>query len=78
MPVMDGYEEARTIRSLDDARLAQVPIVAMSANAFQEDIRMATEAGMDGYISKPIDVEDALGTLYDVLANSRSAQRHEH
>ncbi len=57
MPRMNGYEAARIIRSLDDARLAGIPIIAVTANAFDEDRRAAEEAGMDGHVAKPIDVK---------------------
>ena len=68
MPVMDGYEEARAIRALEDERLSRVPIVAMSANAFEEDQRAALAAGMNDYITKPIDLEVALATLVRVMS----------
>ena len=68
MPVMNGYEEARAIRSLDDPELASTPIVAMSANAFQEDIEAARQAGIDGYVPKPIDVGTVLDELTRVLS----------
>ncbi|MDO4399904.1 MAG: amino acid permease [Coriobacteriia bacterium] len=66
MPVMDGYEATRAIRALEDARIAQVPIFAVTANAFGEDVRKAEEAGMSGHIAKPIDPDEltsALATL---------------
>ena len=63
MPVMNGYEAAKAIRALDDKRLADIPIIAMTANAFKEDIRTALDAGMNGHISKPIDVKAMLATL---------------
>ena len=63
MPVLDGYGEARAIRKLDNPELSNIPIIAMSANAFQEDIRAAEEAGMNGYVPKPVD----MGVLIDEL-----------
>lgn len=57
MPVMNGHEAARAIRALEDGRGAKLPIVAMSANAFAEDIKASEEAGMDGHIAKPIDLK---------------------
>ncbi|MDO4797681.1 MAG: ATP-binding protein [Coriobacteriales bacterium] len=69
MPVMNGYEEARAIRALDDPDLAAIPIVAMSANAFAEDIQAARSAGIDGYVSKPIDVGAVIDELARVLAS---------
>ncbi len=68
MPVMNGYEEARAIRALDDPELARIPIIAMSANAFQEDIAEARRAGMNGYVPKPIDVGIVISELSRVLA----------
>ena len=56
MPVMDGYEACRRIRALSRADAASVPIVAMTANAFPEDVQQSREAGMDAHISKPFDV----------------------
>ncbi|MDD6324585.1 MAG: response regulator [Lachnospiraceae bacterium] len=63
MPVMDGYEATRRIRSLTEAPLAQIPIVALTANAFEEDRQKALAAGMNGHIAKPIDAEKLLDTL---------------
>lgn len=71
MPVMDGYELARSIRKLDDAKLARIPIVAMSANAFQEDIKASREAGMNAHVAKPIDIDTLSRTLGEVLASAR-------
>lgn len=70
MPVMNGYEAAAAIRSLPDSQLAAMPIIAMTANAFQDDIRMAQEAGMNGHIAKPVDVETMMKTLQEVLQGS--------
>ena len=67
MPVMDGYEEARTIRALDDPQLANVPIVAMSANAFAEDIAATKAVGMNAHVAKPIDFETVREALQRVL-----------
>ncbi|MCR4705716.1 MAG: response regulator [Lachnospiraceae bacterium] len=63
MPVMDGLEATRRIRELDDPKLANIPIVAMTANAFAEDKASALEAGMDGYIAKPISPDKLLATM---------------
>ena len=67
MPVMGGYEATRLIRELDDPALASIPILAMTANAFSEDIEAAREAGMNGHIAKPIDVPKMLKALSGVL-----------
>ncbi|MBR3569416.1 MAG: amino acid permease [Oscillibacter sp.] len=67
MPVMNGYEAAQAIRALDNPELAKIPIVAMTANAFSEDIQAAKDAGMDSHIAKPIDVAKMMETLTEVL-----------
>jgi signal transduction histidine kinase/CheY-like chemotaxis protein len=70
MPVMDGYTAAKAIRGLPDAGLAGIPIIAMTANAFHEDIKKAGEAGMNGHIAKPLDIPDMKATLQQVLKNT--------
>jgi signal transduction histidine kinase/DNA-binding response OmpR family regulator len=60
MPGMDGYDATRAIRCLPNPAVANIPIVAMSANAFAEDRAKAAEAGMNGYITKPIDIDKML------------------
>ncbi|MBR1820816.1 MAG: response regulator [Clostridia bacterium] len=67
MPVMDGYAATRAIRGLADPRLARIPIIAMTANAFKEDEQAAREAGMQAHIAKPIDVATMMKTLDEVL-----------
>ena len=67
MPVMNGYDASRAIRKLDNPQLSAVPIVAMTANAFEEDRRMAAEAGMNGFIAKPINVGEIEDTIRAVL-----------
>lgn len=57
MLVMDGYAATRAIRALDDPAIANVPIIAMTANAFDEDMHSAMKSGMNGYLSKPLDVD---------------------
>ena len=64
MPQMDGYEATKAIRALNEKELASIPIIAMTANAFEEDRRAAIEAGMNGHLAKPIDTEK----LFEVLA----------
>ena len=63
MPVMDGYEATRTIRSLDVPEAKTVPIIAMTANVFREDIERCLESGMNGHVGKPIDINDVLDIL---------------
>ncbi len=67
MPVMDGYEAARCIRKFADPSKANVPIVAMTANAFEEDRQKALDSGMNGHLAKPIDVAKLMNTLRDIL-----------
>ena len=67
MPVMDGYEATRRIRMLDNPELSSIPIVAMTANAFDEDRKVASECGMNGFISKPIDLKELIHVLNSVL-----------
>jgi CheY-like chemotaxis protein len=67
MPVMDGYEAAEKIRGLDDPEKAGIPMIAVTANAFGEDVRKALEKGMDGHISKPIDPGQLSDTLSRIL-----------
>ena len=57
MPMMDGYAATRAIRALNDPAIANVPIIAMTANAFDEDMHSAMKSGMNGYLSKPLDVD---------------------
>ena len=72
MPVMDGYEAARRIRSYDRPDAAAVPIIAMTADAFEEDIRNCLEAGMNAHVTKPIDPKKLVGLLREQIAgNSR-------
>ncbi len=67
MPHMNGYDATKAIRALEDPELAHIPIVAMTANAFDEDRKRALESGMDAHIAKPIDVEKLLGVLAEIL-----------
>ena len=67
MPVMNGYEATREIRALDDPEIANIPIVAMTADAFDEDKKLALDAGMNGHIAKPIDVTRLMEMLREIL-----------
>ncbi len=71
MPNMDGYEAARTIRALGDKEKAAVPILAMTANAFQEDVEKAFAAGMNGHIAKPLDRATMFRTITEALRGRR-------
>ena len=68
MPIMNGYEATEKIRARGDPRVAGIPIIAMTANAFDEDRRAALEAGMNGHIAKPIDIPKLMELLQDLLA----------
>ncbi len=69
MPVMNGYEATKQIRALTDPALAGITILAMTANAFDEDRKKSLECGMNGFLSKPIVIEELLNTLQNNLAN---------
>ena len=70
MPVMDGYLATQAIRKLPDTRIADIPIIAMTANVFQEDIKKAEEVGMNGHIAKPLDIPVMKATLQHILKNT--------
>lgn len=70
MPQMDGYKATRVIRRLPDKDKACIPIIAMTANAFEEDKRKAIVAGMNGHIAKPIQVDKLLSTLKTILTEN--------
>ncbi len=63
MPVMDGYEAAKAIRALDHPDARRIPMIAMTANAYREDVERATAAGMDGHLSKPVNIDALFATL---------------
>lgn len=67
MPIMDGYTATKAIRAFEDKALADIPIIAMTANAFEEDKKKALEAGMNAHVAKPINVEMLLDTLEGLL-----------
>jgi CheY-like chemotaxis protein len=67
MPVMDGYEAAKRIRCLDDPEIAGIPIVAMTANAYEDDKKMAFSVGMNGHIGKPIEIPKLIETLRTMI-----------
>lgn len=67
MPKMDGYTATREIRTLDDSKCANIPIIAMTANAFEEDRKKAIKAGMNGHIAKPISADAILENLDQIF-----------
>ena len=67
MPIMDGYEATKQIRDLDNRILANVPIVAMTANAFGEERKKAFACGMNGYVTKPIEINVLFETLKQII-----------
>lgn len=73
MPVMDGYTATREIRALQDEKLARIPIIALSANAFAEDYKRSIEAGMDAHVPKPIQMEELQETIRHVLGRNKQA-----
>jgi CheY-like chemotaxis protein len=67
MPNMNGYEATKAIRALSDPAKAGIPIIAMTANAFEEDKRDARNAGMNGHLAKPVDVHELYKTLMEIF-----------
>ena len=68
MPRMDGYEATRRIRAMEEEGKARIPIVAVTANAFEEDRKIAMAAGMNGHLAKPYDIAEILRTLHRILS----------
>ena len=75
MPEMDGFEAARSIRSLDIPQSKKVPIIAMTANVFREDVDKCLEAGMNGHVGKPLDFDEVMGHLRRYLRKPESATK---
>jgi len=69
MPVMDGLEATSQIRALEDPQLASIPIIAMTANTFNEDVKSALDAGMNAHVAKPFNVSDLLDKINDCLSD---------
>ena len=67
MPIMDGYEATKLIRNLSNRALANVPIIAMTANAFAEERKKALACGMNGHVAKPIDINILFKTIANIL-----------
>ena len=71
MPVMDGLEAARTIRGMEREDCRTIPIIAMSANAFDDDLKESVRSGMNGHLSKPVEVDKLYETLHAVIQGGR-------
>lgn len=67
MPVMDGLEATRRIRCLPDKKAADIPVIAMTANAFKEDVQKCIDAGMNAHVSKPVDINELINTMSEIL-----------
>lgn len=67
MPVMDGHEATRKIRASQNQNIANIPIIAMTANAFEEDKKAAKEAGMNGHLAKPIEIPELIKALNQIF-----------
>ena len=68
MPVMNGYEATKAIRALSEERLSRIPIIAMTADAFAEDVQACLDCGMNGHVAKPIEMNKLLGYLTEIKA----------
>ena len=69
MPVMDGLEATKAIRALPNSALRRIPIIAMTADAFAEDVQKCMECGMNGHVAKPVDVNKLLVLLKQIKRN---------
>ena len=67
MPNLNGYEATEYIRKMDDLKKAQIPIIAMTANAFIEDVQKCLDAGMNAHIAKPISMDEIIKTISKFL-----------
>ena len=67
MPVMDGYEATRTIRRFSDKNKRTIPVIAMTANAFEEDKQKAFQSGMNGHLAKPVEMRHLIEALQNVI-----------
>jgi CheY-like chemotaxis protein len=76
MPLMDGLEATRRIRALPVSRCRELPIVAMTANVFKDDIDKCFEAGMNGHIGKPIDLDDMMEHLREHLLGAKQQNKN--
>ncbi len=74
MPIMDGYSATRVIRAMEEPLLAKLPIIAMTANAFEEDREKAMDVGMNGHLPKPIDVQKMLSLMRELFSKNNNAE----
>jgi CheY-like chemotaxis protein/two-component sensor histidine kinase len=74
MPEMDGYQATRTIRAMDTPKAKNIPIIAMTANAFKEDVDRCLEAGMNDHLPKPIDEKTVIEKIAKVVTHTKSAK----
>lgn len=74
MPEMDGLEAAKTIRAMDRADAAKIPIIALTANAFEEDVQRSLQAGLDAHLSKPVEPEVLFRTLEDLIEKRQDSE----
>ena len=72
MPVMDGLEAAAAIRALDRPDAKRIPIIALTANAFDEDVQRSLQAGMNAHLTKPVDSEHLYQTLEELIFEAES------
>ncbi len=77
MPVMDGLEATRTIRAMEREDCRTIPIVAMSANAFDDDLKKSVECGMNGHLSKPVEVDKLYRTLNEIIRGKGEGRCHQ-
>ena len=75
MPVMSGYEASRVIRGLNRSDAAAVPIIALSANAFEEDIALAKDAGMNAHLAKPVNIHKMFQAISRLRTQARGTER---
>jgi CheY-like chemotaxis protein len=74
MPEMDGLEAAAAIRALDRADAKKIPIIALTANAFDEDVKRSLQAGMNAHLTKPVDAELLLQTLGELVYEAENGK----
>ena len=77
MPVMDGRQATEAIRKLDNPELANIPIIALSANAFESDKQLSIESGMNAHLTKPIDVPLLLESIAKTIHHHKSSRKNK-